>query len=154
MGRPFADIGLWCMCVGGGVGVGASHQLHLVPCAFPFHVPHLDAGRLHSGEQVGDGSQNIRHLGGGGGQGGADTSVVGSAESETGGCVGIPLSLSYQGRQYFDGHVAVLCETLHRLTGRYGRDTERKLLDKRNEKRQAVKRRVLEEMKALLTEKW
>jgi hypothetical protein len=32
-------------------------------------------------------------------------------------------------------------------------DTERKLLDKRNEKRQAVKRRVLEEMKAIPTEK-
>ena len=25
VGGPFADTGLWRMCVGGGVGVGASH---------------------------------------------------------------------------------------------------------------------------------
>jgi len=94
MGGPFADIGLWRMCIGGGVGVGASYQLHFVPCAFSFHVPHLDARRLHSGEQVGDGSQNLRHLGGGGRQGGGDTSVAGPAEGEAGRCAGVPLSLS------------------------------------------------------------
>ena len=51
----FADTSFWRMCVGDGV----SYHLHLVLCAFPFHVPHHDAGRVHSGEQVGDGSQNL-----------------------------------------------------------------------------------------------
>ena len=43
-GGPFADTSFWSKCVGDGVGVGASHQLHIVPCAFPFHVPHIDSG--------------------------------------------------------------------------------------------------------------
>ena len=117
MGGPFAGTCLWHQCVGVGVDIAASHQLHFIPCAFPFHVPHFDAGRLHPGEQVGDGSQNIRHLGGGGGQGGTDTSVAGSAESETGRCAGVPLSLSASQRQHFDGHAAVLCEEVHRPAG-------------------------------------
>ena len=64
-----------------------------------------------------DGSENLRHLGGGGGQGGVDTSVAGSAESEAERCAGIPLSLSGAGRQHLDGHAAVLCEEVHRPAG-------------------------------------
>ena len=154
MGGQDADTGLWHKCVGSGVDIGASDKLHFVPCAFPFHVPYIDAGRLHSGEQVGDGSQNIRHLGGGGGQGGADTSVAGSAESETGRCAGVSLSLSASQRQHFDGHAAVLCEALHRPSGRHGGDKERMLLDKRNEKGQTVgtdghRTRILERRAAM-----
>ena len=63
MGRQIADTGLWCMCVGSGMGVGASDLLHLVPCAFPFHVPYIDSRRLHPGEQMADGSENLRHCG-------------------------------------------------------------------------------------------
>ena len=60
------------MRVGGSVGAGTSDQLHFVPCAFPFHVSHIDSWRLHSGEQMADGSENLRPLGGGGRQGGED----------------------------------------------------------------------------------
>ena len=148
MGELFADIGLWRMCIGVGVDIAASDQLHFIPCAFPFHVPHLDARRLHSGEQVGDGSQSLRHLEGSGGQRREDTPVAGLAESEAGRCAGVPLSLSALHRQHLDGHAAVLCEALHRPSGRHGGDTERMLLDKRNEKGQTVgtdghRRRIL-----------
>ena len=101
------------MYVIGGVGAGASHQLHLVSCAFPFHVSHIDSWRLHSGEQMADGSENLRPLGGGGRQGGADIPLAGHPEGEAGRCAGVPLSLSGAGRQHLDGHVAVLCETVH-----------------------------------------
>ena len=44
VGRQIADTGLWRMCVGGGVGVATSDQLHLLPRAFPFHVSRLGSG--------------------------------------------------------------------------------------------------------------
>lgn len=94
MGRQVADASLWRMCVGDGVGVGTSYQLHLVPCAFPFHVSHSGIGRLHPGEQMVDGSENLRHLGGGGVQGGADIPLAGHPEGEAERCAGVPLPLS------------------------------------------------------------
>ena len=63
MGGRIVDTSLWHMCVGIGVGVASSDQLHLFPCAFPFHVPYIDSRRLHSGEQMADGSENLRHCG-------------------------------------------------------------------------------------------
>ena len=117
MGGQDADTGLWHKCVGSGVDIGASDKLHFVPCAFPFHVPYIDAGRLHPGEQMADGSENLRHLGGGGGQGSEDTPSAGLAESEAERCAGVPLSLSGAGRQHLDGHAAVLCEEVHRPAG-------------------------------------
>lgn len=44
MGGQTADTGLQRMCVSGGVGVAASNQLHLLPCAFPFHVSRFGSG--------------------------------------------------------------------------------------------------------------
>ena len=85
-----------------------------------------------------DGSQNIRPLGGGGRQGSADIPLAGHPEGEAVRCAGVPLSLSGAGRQHLDGHVAVLCETVHWPAGRHGGDTERMLLDKRNEKEQTM----------------
>ena len=46
MDGQIADTGFCHMRVGGSVGAGASDQLHLVSCAFPFHVEKIRWSRI------------------------------------------------------------------------------------------------------------